>query len=313
MKNAPRVSVVTPTYNSAAYLASTVESVRAQTFADWELVLFDDGSLDDSVTVSKEFSGMDPRIRVVLGKHGGIASARNGGFRETHPQSEFITFLDSDDTWEPDALTLLLDALKTHPGCPAAHGLARAVDLDGKQFVGDNLTDFMRHRREIWEGRYRDVPISAPTSFRAELVDNYVVTPGTSLIRRSLLDALGGFAPTLAVCEDWDMNLRIARRGGFALVNEVILNWRRHAGSVSNTTHKRWRKSYVSVLKRATRSTENTAEQRQAAESLLLRKFRDTFAAASHEVAQRRVRAAARSLLYTSLYISLYAQSRVGR
>lgn len=306
MKHAPRVSVVTPTYNSAAYLAATVESIRAQSFADWELVLFDDGSSDAGVEIAAAFARQDPRIRVVAGDHGGISSARNRGFQQTHPQSEFVTFLDSDDTWEPEALALLVGALEAQPECAAAHGLARAVDPAGKQFAADDLMESMRRRREIRDGRYVDLPISAPTSFQAELVQNYVVTPGTSLIRRHVFESLGGFAPSLDVCEDWDLNLRIARHGGFALVDRVILNWRRRPGSISHTADKRWRHAYFAVLKRTTISVENTPEQRKAAELALLRRCRESLFAAGQMLRRGQVLPAARALMHALLYVSTY-------
>jgi glycosyltransferase involved in cell wall biosynthesis len=309
MKKAPRVSVVTPIYNSAAYLASTVESVRAQTFPDWELVLSDDGSSDSSVTIAKEFASHDSRIRVVEGNHGGISSARNQGFQETHPESEFVAFLDSDDTWEPEALELLVGELERHPECPAAHGLARAVDAEGRQFADDDLTESMRQRREIRDRRYVDLSVSAPTSFQAELVQNYVVTPGTSLIRRRVLAPLGGFAPATDPCEDWDMNLRIARHGGFALVDRVILNWRRHPRSISNTAGKRWRRAHLAVLQRAILAVENTPEQQKAAEFALLARCRESAAGAGQELAHGRVRSSARALMRASLYLSVYCRS----
>src|SRR5262245_43094191 len=97
---APLVSVVMPTYNSARFLASTVDSVAAQTFEDWELVLFDDGSSDETVQLSQRLAAANPKIRAVAGSHGGPAVARNEGLRHSDPRSEFVIFLDSDDRWE---------------------------------------------------------------------------------------------------------------------------------------------------------------------------------------------------------------------
>src|SRR5437773_2172155 len=123
MPSAPRVSVIIPTYDSAGYLCATVESIRNQEFKNWELILLDDGSSDDTVEVARDFERQDPRIRVVLGDHSGIAGARNRGFNEISPESEFVTFFDHDDLWEPEALSLLVDALDRNPDCVASHGL----------------------------------------------------------------------------------------------------------------------------------------------------------------------------------------------
>jgi glycosyltransferase involved in cell wall biosynthesis len=316
MSKAPQVSIVIPTYNSAAYLRAAIESVRAQTFADWELVLFDDGSSDSTVELAEELARGDERIRVVPGGHCGTAAARNGGFRETHPGSEFVAFLDSDDIWEPSALELLVNALDEHPECPAAHGLARGVNERGERVEGDDLADQARHRRAIHDGRFVDLPVSEPTSFEAELVVNYVVTPGTSLIRRHVFESLGGFDAAAVPAEDWEMNLRIARRGGFALVDHVILNWRRHPNSASNTS-KRNRRARLVVWQRTIQSTENTPLQRRAAWWALYSELRSQRAAVGQALMHRQMWATGKTLMLMLLYYRLVAQlfltSRVSR
>src|SRR5579859_7132155 len=94
----PRVSIVMPTYNSARHLSSTVDSVVEQTYQQWELVLFDDGSTDGTVALSRQLAESDMRIKTSSGNHGGVAVARNDGLRQTDPRSEYVVFLDHDDT-----------------------------------------------------------------------------------------------------------------------------------------------------------------------------------------------------------------------
>jgi glycosyltransferase involved in cell wall biosynthesis len=304
------VSIVVPMYNSAEYLASTIESVRAQTFSEWEMILVDDGSVDDTVKVCEEEARRDARIRVVRAGHQGVVGARNRGLHETSAQSEFVAFLDSDDTYEPEALALLTAALETHPECPAAHGLARATDLAGKQFEGDDLMESMRDRFELRNGKCVPVPLLAPTSFEAELVKNYIVTPGTSLIRRRALDVVGEFDVAVEPADDWDINLRIARLGGFALVDHVILNWRRHAGSLSDSSRRSLGYAHFAVMKRAVRSANNTPQQRRSAEHALLhhsRAFRDQAGAA---LRRGDVRTAGRALIRGALYLWAYLSAR---
>jgi glycosyltransferase involved in cell wall biosynthesis len=112
MSEALRISIVIPTYNAAAHLAATIESVRAQTFAGWEFVLFDDGSSDTTVSLAEELARNDERIHVVRGGHYGVAGARNRGFQETSLGTEFVAFLDHDDVWEPTALEFLPPSIK---------------------------------------------------------------------------------------------------------------------------------------------------------------------------------------------------------
>jgi len=281
------VSVVTPTYNSAAFLPWTLESVRRQTFSDWEMILVDDGSTDDTVKIAEEAARSDRRIRVVRAAHEGVARARNRGLAEISPEAEFVTFLDSDDTYEPEALTTLLEALRRHPELPAAHGLARAVDVHGKQFEGDTQAQTIRDRFRLQRGKLVPLPASAPTSFEALLVHNHVVTPGLSLIRTRVLAALGGFDPATDPADDWDMNLRIGRQGGYALVDRVILNWRRHPSSISHARKIFW--PWLEVLKRAIRFPGNTGAQRAAATAALLGFSRKLYNDAFAELTARRL------------------------
>src|SRR5262245_46364723 len=93
----PRISIVIPTYNSEDYLAQTLDSGLAQTCGDWEVVVYDDGSRDGTVAVANRYSANDRRIRVLQGRNGGVAAARNQGFAAANPASEFVIFLDHDD------------------------------------------------------------------------------------------------------------------------------------------------------------------------------------------------------------------------
>ena len=114
------------------------------------------------------------------------------------------------------------------------------------------------------------VPRSAPTSFGALLIENYITTPGNSMIRRAAFDAVGNFAAGIEPCDDWDMNLRIARLGDFVFVDEVLLSWRRHSMSISNVST-RWRNAVMATRYRTIYSRENTPEQRMAARAAVRR------------------------------------------
>ena len=305
------VSIVVPTYNSAPYLPATLASVRGQTFTDWEIILVDDGSTDDTLTISDEAARHDPRIRVVRAEHGGVARARNRGLAEVSPHAEFVAFLDSDDTYEPDALASLVSALRAHPELPAAHGLARAVDPQGQRIEGDDLPERMRNRFELRDGQQVPLPASAPTSFEAELVENYVVTPGTSLIRRTVFALLGDFAPATDPADDYDMNLRIARSGGFALVERVILNWRRHPTSLSQRS-RRWFWAHLEVLRRAAEYSGNSPTQRAAALGALRTTATTLRRRAFTQLGTGRVSGWARTMAGAGIYLSLYLMLSVG-
>lgn len=100
------ISVIVPVHNAAPYLRECIESVARQSFGDWELVLVDDASTDDSLLICREYAGKDPRVRSLEIAHGGVSAARNAGLRAA--TGEWIAFLDADDTYAPDAFELLL-------------------------------------------------------------------------------------------------------------------------------------------------------------------------------------------------------------
>lgn len=295
-------------YNSEQYLGAAVDSVRAQTFGEWELVLFDDGSRDRTLEVARACASQDSRIRVVAGTNGGTARARNRGLAATAPGTEFVIFFDNDDVWEPAALALLTQALDANPSAPAAHGLARAIDPRGEQFPGDDLACRMADRREVRDGRTVEVPAGAPTTFEALLVENYPVTPGTALIRRGIWESLGGYAPETVPCDDWDMHLRIARRGGITLVDRVVLNWRRHPGAASHTT-RRWRDAYLQVRTRTVLAEDNTPAQRAAAVAAFRLTCRGALSDAARELRAGRAVAGARALARWAVFQVTYRRA----
>lgn len=268
MSSAPRLSVVSPMYNSGKYLALTIESILAQTFGDIELVLSDDGSSDDTLTIAEQYAAKDPRVKVVRNPHLGIVATRNSGLSATDPRSEFITFFDSDDLWAPNAAETLLTALEKNPQAPAAHCVCCCVDMNGVRFPLDDHPENMRNRKAVIAGKVLPIPRTAATSFGALLIENYVTTPGTSMIRRSALEAVGKFEAETEPCDDWDMNLRLARLGDFVFVDEILLNWRRHSLAISNVS-KRWRTAYMATRKRTIAAPENTPEQRSLARAAL--------------------------------------------
>lgn len=306
---AARVSIVMPTFNSEQFLESTVDSVIRQTFTAWELVLFDDGSTDGTTRLARDLAARDRRIRTATGRHEGVAMARTGGLQNSDPSTEFVVFLDSDDTWMPDALATLVGALDAHPAAPAAHALARATDLEGRAFPNDDLAETMRNRRQWQNGHLVDIPVTSPTPFAAMIVRNWICTPGTSIIRRPALESIGGLDPATSPADDWDVNVRLSRLGDFAFVDRVVLNWRRHPNSLDVTT-KRSRRAYFEVRKRSIREPTNTVEQRSIALGLLRQDCRTTRSAASDAFRQRAVRQLARELAYMALGHLQYVRYR---
>ena len=259
-----RVSVVVPAYNRERFVALTIDSVCRQTFSDWELVVFDDGSTDRTLAAARICAKRDRRIRVGHGPHGGVASARNRGLAMTDGNTEFVTFFDSDDIWEPDALQTLVAELDNHPEYVAVHCSARCIDLDGALIPDDSLEEHLRHRRAFQEGHVVPLQPHEPTTFGALVFHNWVVTPGTALLRRDVLQLVGGLDTTTDPCDDADLAIRASRFGDIGFVDRALLRWRRHPDTLSFTSPC-WRTAALRVRAKAVTDLSNTPEQLRVA------------------------------------------------
>ena len=305
---APRVSIVVPTYNGGRLIGATLDSVESQTFVDWELVVYDDGSTDATYDVLKERT--DQRIKVAQGANSGVATARNQGLTLTDPRSAYVIFLDHDDVWKPEALEMLVGLLDAHPEYSATHSLARCIDVDGRPVVGDDLESWMGERQAIRDGRV--VPLSAdePTTFAALTYRNWVVTPGTQLIRREVIDRVGGFDAGTTPADDWDMALRVSRAGDIGCVRRPLLLWRRHDGAQSYHSPG-YGRAYLRVRVKVLTDPSNTADQRRSARQAFTITARLHLATAVHDLRGRRFRGAARQVGLAVRQYSLYARTEV--
>jgi glycosyltransferase involved in cell wall biosynthesis len=242
---APTVSVVIPCYNSRRFLEQTVDSVRAQRFAGWELLLVDDGSTDGTSELVERLAD-EPRIRALHQQNGGVARARNHGLRAAAPESRYVIFLDHDDVWEPDALELLVAALEAQPSAPAAFGLARYVTPNGDLVLPEFLEAIGRSRRALRLLRPADLPAGSDVTFEILVYSNVIHSAGQVLLRRLAL-AADPFAPELVPCDDLDLWLRLSPRGAFRAVDQVVLNWRTHSTNQSGDAA-RMAAGYLNVL-----------------------------------------------------------------
>lgn len=264
------ISIVIPAYNAEKYLAETVQSVLSQTVADWELVIVDDGSQDDTRSIAESCAGRDPRIRTAHQPNGGVAVARNFGFSQTSPRSQYVIFLDSDDLWEPEMLAAQMEALECNSGAVGAYAAARYIDGDGRPVREGALEEWIRgERRRVCGSRLTACAPGELTGFDCFAVGPCVVTPGTLLIRRPVLEAVGGFDRAVIPVEDYDMNLRLARRGGMVFIDRVLLGYRVHAANASGNKRLLTQRER-GVRRKQIASPENTPEQKR----LLVEGFR---------------------------------------
>jgi glycosyltransferase involved in cell wall biosynthesis len=305
----PRVSIVVPAYNSEAYLANTLDSVLAQSFNDWELIVYDDGSTDGTGLICDQYASSDPRIRAIHGANVGVAEARNAGYAASDPNSEFVIFLDNDDVWVPDALETLVAILDENSAFVSSHSVARCIDENGDQPPLDDLEDRMRDRLGF---RGRDVVAlmpHEPTTFADLAYANWIVTPGLHLMRRASLNAVGVFDPATVPCDDYDLSVRLSRRGPIGFTSRSLLHWRRHPEAQSYQSSN-WSLAVLEVLHKMLNDPTNTSAQKRVARRGYMHQISVANGATREHLANREFSRALRSGLRAARIGAFYARSR---
>jgi glycosyltransferase involved in cell wall biosynthesis len=260
----PNVSIVIPAHNAERFLAETVRSVVAQTVSDWELVIVDDGSHDGTAPLAQQAAERDARIRLVRQTHSGLSRARNAGVAHSDGGAEALIFLDADDLLESDALAQLSAALAASPRALGVYGLARYIDERGRPIRVGQAEQHGRSRRALVGGRPVSWPPDRPMTFAVAVLGNYISTPGQVLLRRRAFELVGGFDPALVAAEDWDLWLRLTARGDLALLDRVVIGYRRHDRNMSNDGQQVTR-SLRKVRRKLLASGDLTEDQRRLA------------------------------------------------
>ncbi len=238
MRPPPSISVIIPAYNSAQYIGATLESVRAQTVEDWECLVVSDGSTDGTAAVAERHAEADPRIRVIRQPNAGRASAANNGFGLASPASEYVTFMDSDDVWLPDALEALHDALLKHPEAAAVSGLADFIDEKGDPLETGWFSEQGRRRFGVKGKKVAVLEPSEPTTFISLAWATSIWPPGVLLARRKAYELAGPFDPAMWPSDDWDITIRLSRNGDIVFLDRIVLLYRRHGSNSSRDAEK---------------------------------------------------------------------------
>lgn len=201
----PLVAVVVATYNYGRYIGAALGSLRAQTCEDWECVVVDDGSTDDTAEVVGRIAAADRRIRYVRQPNAGPNAARNAGIEAT--RAPFLQFLDADDVIGPSKLAHQLDLFDGHPEAAIVYGGVR-------YFRGDNPLVNPLNPEWVDLPPLRSVSGSGEAVLATLLIDNVMVIEAP-LVRRSAFVSAGGFDPSVRRMEDWELWLRMALAGSF--------------------------------------------------------------------------------------------------
>jgi GT2 family glycosyltransferase len=212
----PAVSVITPAFNAALYLEHTLESAIRQTFTDFELLIVDDGSTDQTRQIAERYAARDPRVQVIHQPNRGIAAARNAAL--ACARGRYCALLDSDDLWFPSYLEEQLTLLMQHPEVAvlSANALNFGGPNDGEPLLNDRTSRGLR----------------AVTLLQLVQVEDSMSIQ--AIFRRDVPDAVGVFDESLSRSEDYDFWLRAACAGFQIAINPKPLGlYRRRPDSLS--------------------------------------------------------------------------------
>lgn len=213
-----RVSVIMASYNQGQYVAEALASLHAQTVGDWEAIVVDDGSTDNSIAVVEQFRE-DGRIRLLKITHAGAAAARNAGL--VAARGEFIAFLDADDRWHPEKLARQLELFRTKPTTSVCYTRRNLIDVDGMEQGIDDTRTF--HRGLVVNALFRD---------------NFICF-SSAMVRKRVCDQCGMFDERLNLGVDYEWWLRLSRQCIFEYVDLPLVDYRIGHASLSRRVEER--------------------------------------------------------------------------
>ncbi|MCS7208241.1 MAG: glycosyltransferase [Fimbriimonadales bacterium] len=210
----PKVSVLIPSYNHARFLPATLESVFQQTFSDYEVVVVDDGSVDDSVAILQSYG---ERVRLYVQQNRGTYSTLNRCVAES--RGEYLAILNSDDLWMPTKLEKQVALLEANPQLGLVHTGGHFIDAAGQVLPGNPLGF--------------EWPRTPTGNIIEALVRCNKIIASSVLIRRECFERLGGFREDLYGSGDWEMWFRVALEYDIGYIDEPLTMYRVHGANAS--------------------------------------------------------------------------------
>ena len=213
--SAPRVSVLLPVYNAERYLAGAIDGVLGQTYRDFELIVVNDGSTDRSPEMLTAYAAADPRVRIISRPNTGYVPALNEALAAA--RGPLVARMDADDVSLPTRFERQVAYMDAHPGCVLVGTHVEQMDVDG-----------------VVIGPMSDVAFGHEHINADLLVRGWPIVHPTVMMRADAVRRVGGYDPTLCPNEDHDLFLRLAEVGRVENLPEVLLHYRKHAGSESS-------------------------------------------------------------------------------
>ena len=223
-----KVSIIMPVYNREKYLEQAIKSILGQSYSNFELIIIDDGSTDNSLNITREFAEQDKRVTVItLKEHQGVAVARNEGLKRA--QGGFITQFDSDDVMLPDAIKLRVEFLNSNPDIDLVFGkIHQCIDKDG-MVIESKYSEYIRYMQHFYEMN-KDYDFYEKVKKLEFGVPN---VNSTSMFRRDVFFRSGYYEESIIHGSDVEFFFRILKRFSISFLNEPLLLHRLHTGNIS--------------------------------------------------------------------------------
>jgi len=232
------VSVIIPCYNQGRFLGEAIESVLNQTYRNCEIIVVDDGSMDDTARVAARY----PSVNLVRQSNRGFSAARNAGLEQS--LGDLLVFLDADDRLLPNAIEDGVECLEHNPQCAFVYGRYRLIKRDGSPLSAQ-------------------IRLARASDYLEMLRFNYIGMLATVMYRRAVLEAVDGFDTSGAACEDYDLYLRITRLHPIICQSNVVAEYRQHDSNMS-ADPELMLKSSLQVLRRQWKYVRKNKAAREA-------------------------------------------------
>ncbi len=219
----PKVSVILPSFNYAQYLHLAIQGVLSQEYSDFELIIVDDCSDDESRKVAEEYRRLDDRVMTIFhAKNRGLACTRNTGLKAS--SGNFIALCDADDIWLPNKLGIQLEYFRNNDQVGIVHSEASIIDSSGS-LTGQQFSSLFHLKDQVTSGNL----------FNELCRRNFLCVPSV-VLRREALEYAGGFDEGLRSLEDWVCWTKISRKYLFQYVEEPLVQYRMHGASLSHNS-----------------------------------------------------------------------------
>jgi glycosyltransferase involved in cell wall biosynthesis len=209
----PRVSCLMPVYNGQSYVEEAVKSIISQSFQDWEMIVVNDGSNDNTQEILEQLAAIDGRIRLISQNNSGIVGALNKGLAMC--EGEFIARMDADDISIADRFEYQVQYLTSNQSCVVVGGVAISSEAGGS--IGDNVTG----------GRHKTTNLDRFPPTIAVAMHPLI------MVRRVALLSIGGYSNRYPHAEDYDLFIRLSALGSIDNPDKALLYYRRHSDAVS--------------------------------------------------------------------------------